>query len=434
MTIPSTPRKAGPLLGNGVTTSFPFAFKVFAAADLKVVTADSTGAETVLVLNTDFSVTLNANQDTSPGGTITYPLSGAPLPSGSRITAVGNLNYDQPLDLPTGGNFSPTALENQLDRATMQVQQLKEEVDRSAKMPVSYSTEDMEQFTAGVIALADSVDDIATVAGSIGAVNAVADNMDDIGTVAGIAPEVTAVATSTAVQVVAADLGGVRFTNDLGLITDPVTDPGATAPGAIIQVAVHIDDVQAVSAVADDIAVVAPIASDVSAVASISTDVSVVADNVTGVSTFAAVWQGAHPTDPTVRNDGSALQPGDLYFNEANDVMRVYGTTGWADSVEPASVSITTQRFSGNGATTTFTLSTTPPFAAACDVYIAGVAQVVTVDFNVLGSSLVFTTAPPSGTNNIYVKTVSAIIGAVPPDGSVTAAKLASIVDLGVLP
>lgn len=137
MTIPSTPRKAGPFLGNGVTTSFPFSFKVFAAADVKVVVANSAGVETTLVLNSDYSVALNPNQDTSPGGVVTYPLSGSPLPSGSVLSIIGNVSYDQPLDLPSGGNFSPLALENQLDRVAMQIQQLAEEAGRALRAPVT---------------------------------------------------------------------------------------------------------------------------------------------------------------------------------------------------------------------------------------------------------------------------------------------------------
>lgn len=137
MTISSTPRKAGPFLGNGVTTSFPFTFKVFAAADVKVVIANSAGAETVLALNSDYTVTLNPNQDTSPGGIVTYPISGPSLPPGSTLSIIGNISYDQPLDLPSGGNFSPLALENQLDRTTMQIQQLAEIVGRSVSLPVT---------------------------------------------------------------------------------------------------------------------------------------------------------------------------------------------------------------------------------------------------------------------------------------------------------
>jgi hypothetical protein len=137
MTTPSTERKAGPLLGTGAQTSWPFTFKVFAESDIGVTIADSLGVETALVLDTDYSVALNANQETSPGGTVVYPISGSPLPVGSRLVIFGNLPYDQPLDLPSGGNFSPLALENELDRLTMQIQQLREQVGRSLQVSVT---------------------------------------------------------------------------------------------------------------------------------------------------------------------------------------------------------------------------------------------------------------------------------------------------------
>lgn len=141
MTTPSTARKAGPFAGNGSTTAFPFTFKVFAASDLRVTTASEDGVETVRVLGTDYSVALNANQDTSPGGTVTYPISGSALPAGSRLVIGGNLPYDQPLDLPSGGNFSPLALENQLDRAAMQIQQLAEGVGRALQVSPTTSAD-----------------------------------------------------------------------------------------------------------------------------------------------------------------------------------------------------------------------------------------------------------------------------------------------------
>lgn len=137
MTIPSTARKAGPLLGTGVQTAWPFTFKVFAAADVAVTIANSAGTETPLVLGTDYSVTLNPNQDTSPGGTVTYPISGTPLAVGSKLSIVGDIDYDQPLDLPSGGNFSPLALENELDRVVMQIQQLREVSERAVVVPVT---------------------------------------------------------------------------------------------------------------------------------------------------------------------------------------------------------------------------------------------------------------------------------------------------------
>jgi hypothetical protein len=137
MTIPSTPRKAGPFAGTGANTAWPFAFKVFASSDILVTIADSDGLETALVLDTDYSVTLNPDQDTSPGGVVTYPISGDALATDETLVIVGNLPYDQPLDLPGGGNFSPRALENELDRLEMQIQQLREIAGRALQVSVT---------------------------------------------------------------------------------------------------------------------------------------------------------------------------------------------------------------------------------------------------------------------------------------------------------
>ncbi len=144
MTVPATARRAGPFNGNGVTTSFPFTFKVFAAADLAVVVADDDGIETAPVLNSGYSVTLNGDQDASPGGSVTYPLSGAPLPVGSTLTIAGAIPYDQTLDLPGGGAFSPRAIENALDRTTQQIQQLDEELGRALTLPLSAAGADTQ--------------------------------------------------------------------------------------------------------------------------------------------------------------------------------------------------------------------------------------------------------------------------------------------------
>lgn len=137
MTIPSTTRKAGPLLGDGSQTAWPFTFKVFSTSDVAVTIANALGVETTLVLDTDYSVSLNANQNTSPGGTVTYPISGAALPSGSVLTIAGDVDYDQALAVPTGGNFNPTTMERQLDRMVMQIQQLREQINRAIRVGVT---------------------------------------------------------------------------------------------------------------------------------------------------------------------------------------------------------------------------------------------------------------------------------------------------------
>jgi hypothetical protein len=132
MTVPSTTRRAGPFSGNDVATAFPFTFKVFAASDLRVA-AIVDDIETVLTLDSNYSVALNADQDASPGGTITYPISGTPLATGDSLTIIGQLPYDQMAELPDGGSFSPRVIANALDRATMQIQQLVDQLGQTVR-------------------------------------------------------------------------------------------------------------------------------------------------------------------------------------------------------------------------------------------------------------------------------------------------------------
>lgn len=135
MTISSTTRKAGPFTGNGTTTAFPFAFKVFQASDVLVVRLNvATNVESTLVLNTDYTITLNLDQDSNPGGTITLP---AALATGYKLTATSDLENLQPTDLTNQGGFYPDVINDSLDRATIQIQQIQEQTDRSLKVALS---------------------------------------------------------------------------------------------------------------------------------------------------------------------------------------------------------------------------------------------------------------------------------------------------------
>lgn len=144
MTVPATTRRVGPHLGNGVTTSFPFSFKVFAASDIAMTHVDADGISYALSLGTDYSVTLNADQDATPGGTITYPLSGDPLATGETLVGVGALPYDQSTDLPSGGAYRALSVENAFDRTVQQIQQLAEAQGRSLTLPASAATANTE--------------------------------------------------------------------------------------------------------------------------------------------------------------------------------------------------------------------------------------------------------------------------------------------------
>lgn len=141
MTLPSTSRRAGPFVGDSSQTEFPFTFKIFDATDILVTVVNFAGVTTDLVYGVDYDVDVNANQDSSPGGTVNYPLSGSALPSTSELAIIGNLPYDQPLDLPSGGSFPPVSIENEHDRTVMQIQQLVEITDRALKVPATSDAE-----------------------------------------------------------------------------------------------------------------------------------------------------------------------------------------------------------------------------------------------------------------------------------------------------
>jgi hypothetical protein len=89
------------------------------------------------------------------------------------------------------------------------------------------------------------------------------------------------------------------------------------------------------------------------------------------------------------------------------------------------------ERFSGNGSTTNFTLSRSLYGPTDADVVVENVYQEPIVSYNIVGNQLVFTEAPPSGTNNIYV-VYRAVQGAqvTLPDGSVSYNKLANNIRL----
>jgi len=137
MTIAASTRKAGPYVGNGVATSFTFGFKVFAAADVAVHLLDSSGVDHLLVLNSDYGVLLNPDQNAAPGGTITYPLfAGSPLPSTSTLTVIGGMQPSQLTNLTNGGRYDPAVQENAYDKLTILIQQVLESQSRSLQAAV----------------------------------------------------------------------------------------------------------------------------------------------------------------------------------------------------------------------------------------------------------------------------------------------------------
>lgn len=282
-----------------------------------------------------------------------------------------------------------------------------------------------------IITVYNNLSDIETVAGSIGSVDTVAGNMTAISAVNANATNINAVASnSTNINSVAGNSANINAVagnaTNINAVAGNSTNINAVNANKtnIDAVAGNATNINAVVSNATNINTVAGISADVTAVADISTDVTTVADNITDVSNFAGIYYGPSASDPATRHDSTALQSGDLYFNTSTNQMRVYNGAAWNDIT--SSVSTPYQTLSGNGSTAAFTLNSAPGSLGSLEVYVSGVRQTPTTDYTVSGTTLTFTSAPPSGTANIFARWITtAAIGA-PSDGTVTTAKLAA--------
>lgn len=81
--------------------------------------------------------------------------------------------------------------------------------------------------------------------------------------------------------------------------------------------------------------------------------------------------------------------------------------------------------FSGNGSTTGFTLTADPGAKNNTNVYIAGVYQQKST-YTISGTTLTFSTAPPSGSSNVEVWYGTPLAIGTPSDGTVTPSKMST--------
>ena len=85
------------------------------------------------------------------------------------------------------------------------------------------------------------------------------------------------------------------------------------------------------------------------------------------------------------------------------------------------------KRFSGDGSTTAFTLDIAPSSVFDIEVFVENVRQDPNSAYGISGTTLTFTGAPPSGTNNIYVVHQAKAVGTIDvPASGVVPASLAS--------
>jgi hypothetical protein len=122
--------------GNDSATVFPFPEIFYANDDLTVIlrTGGDGAAETVLVLDTDYTVTGAG----TTSGSITYPITGDPLSAGppiERLTIARTSTFERTSVLKNTFQFADWNLD--IDKQETKLQELERDVARAVKIPIS---------------------------------------------------------------------------------------------------------------------------------------------------------------------------------------------------------------------------------------------------------------------------------------------------------
>jgi len=213
MTVPASAQKAGPFNCNGVVDAFDFEFKVFATSDVRVVRTTAAGVESTLTLVTDYTVSLNGDQDADPGGSITT----TSVYADGKITLVSNLSEAQPTVLTNAGGFYPKVVERSLDRLAILIKQMREKLDRAVTVDVSSGVDPAD--------LLDSIDDSVAAAAASEAAAAASETAAGLSETAAAASEVAAEASAA----VAAAAGVIALTSVAGTNTITASAAGVTS-------------------------------------------------------------------------------------------------------------------------------------------------------------------------------------------------------------
>ena len=154
-------RLAGPFTAEGAT-NLPFGFKIFDPTDVFVAAStDPNVSSTALVYGRDYSVKMNEDQDTVPGGTVVLS---SPISTGQVVVIGSAVAYTQNTQLTNFSRFPPEIINESLDRIVVQIQQLVELTGRTISLPPTSSltvSEFLENLLNAAKDAANSADEAA---------------------------------------------------------------------------------------------------------------------------------------------------------------------------------------------------------------------------------------------------------------------------------
>lgn len=289
-------------------------------------------------------------------------------------------------------------------------------------------------ISSNVTSVAGNSTNINAVAGNSTNINAVNANFTNINTVAGVNAAVTTVATNIASVNTAA--------TNIAAIIDAPNQATAAANSATAAAASAASGMY--SAVQDKSANYTVVAGDAGDLIRVTTTSGAITITLPTIST---VGDGFKVAIVKWTGDGNAVSVVRSSTNTINGATSAsigsqYSSTTFVADLETGqwfavasglgASNVAVDVFSGNGSTTAFTLSGDPGSKNNTMVEVSGVYQQKST-YTVSGTTLTFSTAPPTGTSNIEVVWTAPLAIGTPSDGTVTTAKLASTTGSGAV-
>ena len=151
MTISSTTVRNS-YSGDGSTDTFTYNFKIFQDSDIQVIIRAANGTETIKTITTHYTVT---GAGVSTGGTVIFTSGNIPTNT-QTVVLRSNIPQLQAIDYIANDPFPAESHEEGLDRATMAIQQIQEEVTRSLKLSKT-NTRTSTEFTVGAADRANKI-------------------------------------------------------------------------------------------------------------------------------------------------------------------------------------------------------------------------------------------------------------------------------------